>query len=177
MTTAATATATPATTDLATTGLWFEDLVPGTSVSTASRVVTARDVAAFAELTGDHNPLHLDEEFAARGPFGRTVAHGFLGLAIAVGLIEQTGVHHGTTLAMLSVQSWTFRRPLVVGATVSARMTVAASYGSSTRRARGTVVRHVALLDEGGEVLQEGLITLSVRRRPAGCTGPAGSAC
>lgn len=149
-----------------TTGLWFEELTPGTVVDTASRVVTAADVAGFAALTGDHNPLHLDDAFAAAGPFGRRIAHGFLGLAVAVGLVEQTGVHTGTTLAMLSVQQWTFRRPLVVGATVSARMTVAASYGSTTRRAQGTVVRHVALLGEDGQVLQEGLITLSVRRRP-----------
>lgn len=146
-------------------GRWFEDFAVADEVRTPVRTVTAADVAAFAGLTGDHNPLHVDPEFAAAGPYGRPVAHGLLGLAVAVGLVEQTRVHEGTTLAMLELLSWSFRRPLPVGGQVSAVMTVAGTYPSTRDPGRGVLVRHVALLSGTGEVLQEGVMTLLVRRR------------
>ena len=39
---------------------------------------TQEGVIAFAEITGDKNPIHLDPEFAAKTPFGRPIVHGFL---------------------------------------------------------------------------------------------------
>jgi acyl dehydratase len=149
------------------TGRFFEDFQVGESIGSAARLVTAGDVVSFAALTGDHNRLHTDEEFAAAGPFGRPIAHGVLGMGIAIGLIEQEGVHDGTTIAMMTIQEWTFRRPVLVGDRVSATMTVAAKYPSTTADDRGVVVRHLALVDADGVVYQEGLIVLLVKRRPA----------
>lgn len=155
------------TTVLPATGLYFEDFAVGHQVGTPARRVTAEDVAAFAALTGDHNPLHRDARTARAGGFPGVIAHGLLGAAIAVGLIEQTGVHDGTTLAMLELTQWAFRRPVLVGQAVRARMTVAATYPSTRDPSRGVVLRHLVLLDDDdGGVLQEGFITLLVRTRP-----------
>ena len=44
--------------------------------------ISQADIQAFADLTNDHNYLHVDAERAARGPFGKTVAHGFLTLSL-----------------------------------------------------------------------------------------------
>lgn len=49
---------------------------------TCSLPVTAAAIRAYAELTDDFNPLHLDEEFAARTPMGRVIAHGTLSLCL-----------------------------------------------------------------------------------------------
>src|SRR2546430_5836371 len=55
--------------------LYFEDLSVG-MVETLSKTISSNDVVGFAELTGDRNPIHLSEHFAAKTSFGRRIAHG-----------------------------------------------------------------------------------------------------
>jgi 3-hydroxybutyryl-CoA dehydratase len=66
-------------------GYYFEDLSVGMSAS-LTRVVTASDIEAFSAVTGDRNPIHLDEAWAAKTRFGGRIAHGMLtgGLVSAV---------------------------------------------------------------------------------------------
>lgn len=59
----------------------FQVLQRRTGPSRWSRVSQA-DIQAFADLTGDHNYLHVDSEKAVEGPFGKTIAHGFLTLSL-----------------------------------------------------------------------------------------------
>lgn len=56
---------------------FFEDLKPGMS-AVYVKTVTDADVVGFAEVSGDHNPIHLDEEFAKTTRFGGRIAHGLL---------------------------------------------------------------------------------------------------
>ena len=53
------------------------------------KVLTQADFDAFAELSGDDNPIHVDEEFCARTRFGRTVSHGMLRATILRGMLDQ----------------------------------------------------------------------------------------
>ena len=55
--------------------LFFEDLAVGMS-ERLSKTVASSDVVGFAQLTGDRNPIHLSEHFAAKTSFGRRIAHG-----------------------------------------------------------------------------------------------------
>src|SRR5262249_56816947 len=55
--------------------LYFEDLTVG-MVETFSKTIAASDVVGFAQLTGDRNPIHLSEHFAAKTQFGKRIAHG-----------------------------------------------------------------------------------------------------
>ncbi|MDR3095714.1 MAG: MaoC family dehydratase [Paraburkholderia sp.] len=66
-------------------GYFFEDLQVGMSAA-ITRVVTAEDIEAFSAVTGDRNPIHLDDAWAARTRFGGRIAHGMLtgGLVSAV---------------------------------------------------------------------------------------------
>ncbi len=151
-------------------GMWFEDFEVGAEALTGERVITAEDVAAFAELSGDRNPLHLDDEYAARGPFGRTIAHGLLGLAAASGLMEQSGFTTGTLVAFLGLE-WAFRRPIVPGDRVRVRMRVAQKRATRDP-AQGLVKLALTLLNERDETAQEGSFTLLVRTRSGATASP-----
>jgi acyl dehydratase len=144
-------------------GLYFEELAPGSTFETAARTITEPDVQGFAELSGDRNPMHLDPGFAAQTPFGRPVAHGVLGLAVATGLLSALGLTRDTLLALAGV-SWNFRRPVYPGDTVRMRVRVA-SRRESSRPDRGLVTLAAELLNQRGEVVQEGELVELVKRR------------
>jgi len=103
-------------------GLAFEDLAIGMSAESEMRV-TEDVVAAFADVSGDHNPVHLDPSYAAQTPFKERIAHGMLSAAYISALI-------GTRLpgpgSIYVSQTLRFRRPVKLGATVATRVEVAA---------------------------------------------------
>lgn len=143
--------------------LWFEDFTVGTRFETSDRLVSEDDVVAFADVSGDHNPLHLDEAYAARTPFGGRVAHGVLGLAAATGLMSQTGITDGTLVALLEV-NWRFRRPVRPGDTVRLRLSVI-EQRHSRRPDRGLVRFAAEMLNQTGEIVQEGTLTEMIKRK------------
>ena len=81
---------------------------------TAGRLVTEADVRAFAELSGDRNPIHLDRAAARQAGFEGPIAHGALGLSVATGLANQLELTRGTLVALVGV-SWRFRGPIYYG--------------------------------------------------------------
>jgi 3-oxoacyl-[acyl-carrier protein] reductase len=86
-----------------------------------ARTITAEDVAAFARLSGDHNALHVDDEFAARTEFGQRVVHGFLNASLLSTLIGMKLPGRG---ALYVSQGIEFTKPVFIGDTVEARATV-----------------------------------------------------
>jgi 3-hydroxybutyryl-CoA dehydratase len=87
-----------------------------------TKTITDDDIRAFADLTGDHNPVHLDDDFAQTTRFGRRIAHGML----SAGLISAVLANKlpGTGTVYLS-QSLSFVAPVYPGDTITARVTVA----------------------------------------------------
>lgn len=101
-------------------GLYFDELTEGQSAELV-RVVGAGDLDAFAEVSGDTNPVHLDEAYAKTTPFGGRIAHGMLSAAYISAVL-------GTKLpgpgAIYLSQQLRFRRPVKIGDPVTARVTV-----------------------------------------------------
>lgn len=143
--------------------LWYEDFEVGAERFTDARTLTDPDIAAFAEVAGDYNPLHLDDDYAAAGPFGRRIAHGLLGLAAASGLMSSSGLTAETLVAFLGLD-WSFRRPLFPGDTIRVRMRVAQKRPTRDPE-RGLVKLDLAVLNQEDDAAQEGTFTLLVRRR------------
>ncbi len=86
--------------------IYFEDLRAGMR-ETYRKQVTAADVAAFADISGDRNPIHLDEAYAATTPFGGCIAHGmftasFVSAAIATRLPGRGAIYIGQSLRFLA---------------------------------------------------------------------------
>jgi 3-hydroxybutyryl-CoA dehydratase len=103
-------------------GLFLEDLSVGQSAELV-RTVAEADIVAFAEVTGDNNPVHLDADYAAGTSFGERIAHGMLSAGYISAVL-------GTTLpgpgAIYLSQTLAFKRPVKIGAEVTARVTVTA---------------------------------------------------
>lgn len=140
----------------------FDDLEPGARFEAGPRRITREDIAAFADLSGDHTALHTDEEFARTTPLGGLVAHGVLTLAIATGLTHAMGFLNGTILAFREMTT-RFDRPVRPGDEVSVTLTVA-SKDSSPRPGRGRVVFDVALRNQEGRTVLSGRWELLLRR-------------
>ncbi len=89
--------------------------------ATRSLTITALSVRTFAELTGDYNPLHFDEAFAASTKFGRLVAQGGLTTGLLHALVAMDMPGPGTVFLS---QNWKFTAPVYIGDTISARAEV-----------------------------------------------------
>ena len=103
-------------------GLTLDELEVGRSAS-ATRTVAEADLVAFAEVSGDHNPVHLDEAFAQTTPFKGRIAHGMLSAAWISALLA--GELPGPGAIYLS-QTLSFKRPVRIGDAVTTTLTVAA---------------------------------------------------
>lgn len=147
-------------------GRYWDDFKVGETFETAARTVEAGDVSLFAGLSGDFNPLHLNEEFAKTTPFGGRVAHGILTLAISNGHQNQLGIFEGTTLALLGIDRIRFTGPVRLGDTVHTAMTIKETKPSS-KPDRGVVTYEVAVKNQKGEtVMHCEQSVLMLRRRP-----------
>ncbi len=115
----------------------MEDLAVGQAAE-LTREVRGADLDAFAAVTGDDNPIHLDEAYAAATPFGGRVAHGMLAAGYISAVI-------GTKLpgpgAIYVSQTLRFRRPVRIGDAVTARVEITALDGKRARVILATVCR------------------------------------
>jgi acyl dehydratase len=145
---------------------FLEDLTPGDVFITAARTITETDVVGFAGLSGDFNPIHTDVQFASTTPYGQRVVYGLLGISIATGLLDRTGLFSGSAIAMLGIREWSFIAPLFIGDTMHLRLTIVDVRRTSSGD-RGVVQRLFEIVNQRDEVLQRGFIDIMVRARPA----------
>ena len=127
----------------------------GQSIISPGRTVTEADVVGFAALSGDWNAMHTDAEYAAAHPFGQRVAHGLLGLSIAIGLAMRLGILEETALAFREIGSWKFSLPVFFGDTVRVRATVTGTK-AMRRLGGGLVTLKVEILNQDDKVVQRG---------------------
>jgi 3-hydroxybutyryl-CoA dehydratase len=138
--------------------LYFDDLEVGMS-ETLSKTVAASDVVGFAQVTGDRNPIHLSEHFAARTQFKKRIAHGLYTASLISAVL-------GTRLpgpgAVYISQTLNFHAPVKIGDTVEVAVTVAELIAEK-RRARLSCVCTV-----DGAVVLDGEALVKVPARPDG---------
>ena len=114
--------------------------------------VTAAHVRAYAEMTGDYNPLHFDEAFASRTKFGRLVAQGGLTTGILHALVAMDMPGPGTVFLS---QNWKFTAPVYIGDTITAEAEVLsvacdeAGVPAPDRRSGGTAAKACSKVKRG----------------------------
>jgi acyl dehydratase len=141
---------------------YLEDLTEGLAIETERRVVTAADIDAFVELSGDRNPLHTDDEQARAAGFAGRIAHGVLVLSIESGLSsEADGWAMGTYLE----ESRRFVEPVLPGDEIHSVSEVVAVRRSRSRPDRGIVTLRVETRNQRDEVVLEGTDVIMVGAR------------
>lgn len=135
-------------------GRWFSEFAVGQVFESEPRTVSEADVMQFADLSGDHNPLHVDDDFAKKTPFGQRVAHGMLAASISTGQGQDTGIFEGTTLALME-QTFRYKAPLFFGEAIRLRLEVTDTKPSS-KGGKGVVTFSANVLKGEGVVVVEG---------------------
>lgn len=134
--------------------LTFEDIEIGHKHS-LERTVTAADVDAFGHLSGDLNPLHMDEEFARRTPFKRRVVHGlFTGALVSTTHTQLTGpgfAYVGQELKFLG--------PVFIGDKLNVEVTVVGK-----KDAKRILILDTLVSTQGGDKVLAGLSALKELR-------------
>ncbi|PWT88000.1 MAG: enoyl-CoA hydratase [Blastocatellia bacterium] len=117
-----------------------------------TKTITAADIQTFADITGDHNPVHLDEEFAKTTRFGRRIAHGMLSASLISAVLANKlpgpgSVYLGQTLRFLA--------PVFPGDEVTARVTVV-----DIRADKPILKLHTVCVNQKGETVIRGEATI-----------------
>jgi acyl dehydratase len=112
--------------------------------STAWRTVTQGQVDAFADLTEDHNPIHVDPGHAAGTPFGGTIVHGYFTVSLLAPLLEELLHVEGAALSVnYGIDKLRFPAPVPVGANFRA----SAELAEVTEVKGGVQIRVVATVE------------------------------
>jgi 3-hydroxybutyryl-CoA dehydratase len=116
--------------------------------ATVEKTITDEDIRSFADLVGDHNSMHLDDEYARKTRFGRRIAHGMLSASLISTAI-------GTKLpgagSVYLSQTFKFVAPVYPGDTVTARVTI-----KSMREGRPIITLETVCLNQQGETVLKG---------------------
>jgi len=129
-----------------------------------SLTLTTEHVDAFARMSGDYNPLHFDEAFAAGTKFGRLVVQGGLTTGLLHALVAMDMPGPGTVFLS---QNWKFTAPVYIGDTITAEAEVLSVHASKPVTELGVQVKRA-----DGTVVLEGVAWCFTFVSPQGTTGP-----
>jgi len=141
---------------------YFEDVVVGEPLETPAVTLTEADVVRFAGLTGEWEPRTTDEEAARRSESGGRVIPDLLPFCISSGLGWRVPKSPLAILAFMGFE-WKFRLPLRIGDTIRSRSRTVAK---RSMKDGGVMVEEREILNQRGEVVQSGRLTLLVAKRP-----------
>ena len=150
-------------------GPYWEDIPLGEENAEISegRTVTEADIVGFATLTGDFNSIHVDKNYCENSNFGQRIAHGLLGLTYATGLGTrmQKITTAGTVIAFMSILNWKFKAPILIGDTIYNK-SFFIEKREHKKPDRGIVIKRMQVVNQRGEVVQEGDHMILIKKRP-----------
>lgn len=146
-------------------GKFYEDLEVGQRIQHANgRTVTEMDNVLFCAMTMNPQPLHLNEEFAARTQFGQRIVNGLYTMGLVVGLTVGE-LTEGTIVANLSYEKVMHPNPVFHGDTISVETEVLEKRESRSNPDRGLVrFRHIGRKQDGTVVIEVERTALFLKR-------------
>jgi acyl dehydratase len=146
---------------------YFEDFRVGEEWMSPTRTVTEADVTIFAMLSGDYDEIHTSEDFARKASAYKTrIAHGMLGLAMVEGLKKRIPAFADARYIASLEWTWKFTGPILIGDTVHVKIRIDQMRESKSKADRGIIVEAGQMINQRGEVVQQGTHSLMIWRRP-----------
>jgi acyl dehydratase len=145
---------------------WLDDYVPGTVHELGTVSATEAEIVEFA-MRFDPQPMHVDPEFAARGPFGGIIASGWHTCSL---MMRPYALHYLSPVSSLSapgIDELRFLRPMRPDQPLRVRVTVEDARRSASKPDRGVVRSRVELLDRDGAQVMTMCVVNLIACRPA----------
>lgn len=143
--------------------LFYDDMDPSIRFESSQHTVTAEEIDTFAQVSGDTNPLHVNEQFAKKTQFGSRIAHGALVLSIATGLAYRLGYLSRAIEAFIEL-NWKYRAPVKIGDTIHVQFQFLKKR-VMPNFAGGLVTFRVSIVNQDDKTVQKGVWTLLIRNR------------
>lgn len=140
----------------------FDEYQLDETLVSRTRTITEADIVNFAGLSGDFHELHMSEEYARRGPFGRRIAHGALIFSISTGLTIQMGASENI-LAFYGLDKLRFVKPVFIGDTIRVKKRVMELAAKDAQR--GVVAFETTVLNQADEPVIVYVDRVLVKRR------------
>jgi 3-hydroxybutyryl-CoA dehydratase len=138
----------------------FEDFQVGDKIVTRGRTITEADIVMFAGLTGDWHPLHTDVEYARQGPFQERIAHGFLILSVASGLLPLSEI---AIIAFYGIDKLRFITPVRLLDTIHVEFEVVEKQEKGERG--GVITFQQTIKNQRGEDVSVGTMRSFIAKR------------
>ena len=143
---------------------YFEDFALGEVMVTRGRTIDAADLTTFAGLTGDHYPLHTDEEYAKSTRFGTRIAHGPFTFSVAVGLVALSNFYGNAIVALVEIAHLKALKPVIPGDTVHVQAEVTQLEPGSKPK-YGTITVNYSVRNQRNEEVMSFHQVMLARRR------------
>lgn len=143
---------------------YYEDLLVGEEFESPGRTITEADIVNFSAISGDWSPVHTDEEYCKGTPYKTRIAHGLLGLAAVEGLKQRIPAFADVRYMASLYWNYKFTGPILIGDTIRIRVKIA-SKRETKKPDRGIVVEYITMVNQRGEIVQEGEHGLMVLRK------------
>ena len=137
-------------------GRYYEDVKIGEKFTTTGRTITEADLLFFAALTGDYNPIHMDEEYSKKYTVYKTrVSYGLYTLSLAEGLAFRIGLFDGVHAMTIGWNNVKFILPVFIGDTLHLEFEVITKRKSKSRPTFGIVTLLYRVKNQKDKVVME----------------------
>lgn len=143
--------------------MYFDDYVVDSMETSRGRTITEADIVNFAGLSGDFVELHVNEEYAKRGPFGKRIAHGALIFSMSTGLMMQMPGDPEAIIAFYGVDRIRFIGPVFIGDTI--RITRRVIEKQMKNAERGVIASEITVLNQNDKPVLVYTARLMVKKK------------
>ena len=117
-----------------------------------TKIIQDEDIQTFAKLSGDYNPMHVNEEYAKTSMFGKRIAHGMISASLISAVL---GMHFPGPGAVYMSQEVKFRKPVFIGDTLTAKGEVVEKFTKKDGKLKFLKIQ-TNVYKQGDELVTEG---------------------